>query len=155
MKPETLEALKKSIEHWERLSSGDGTERYGPGYCALCMKFNKGFIQSTKGEGFKIQRGNCDGCPVAAKTGKDCCEGTPYTELEKAERNFEETNGLFDDKDWTSSDEFVEIAKRELEFLRSLLADKHEESAGVTLVRRNPRSRLARQYKNTKLINLL
>lgn len=39
--------------------------------------------------------------------------------------------------------------------LRCLLADKHEESAGATLVRRNPRSKLARQYKNTKLINML
>jgi hypothetical protein len=39
--------------------------------------------------------------------------------------------------------------------LRCLLADKHEQSAKMTTVRRNPRSRAARDYKNTVLVNNL
>jgi len=58
---ETLEALKGSIEKWERIVY-DGARDRGAANCPLCKLFSSW----------------CDGCPVAEKTGLSSCEGTPY-----------------------------------------------------------------------------
>lgn len=102
MNLETKQALKESIEHWERLASGDRHpgEGIGGGHCSLCAKFDLGVPIILK----------CDGCPVSAFSGKPKCEETPYTGANCAGWK----HGL-------DSDEFKAAAQLELEFLRSLL----------------------------------
>jgi hypothetical protein len=98
MSPETLEALKGSIEKWEKIVAGTGAD-YGPNNCPLCKMFRK-----SRGEWWDM---TCDGCPVKAHTGKDGCEDTPYDSFEGSYKDDEEA-----------------AARAELEFLRSLLPKK-------------------------------
>jgi hypothetical protein len=63
MNKTTLQALKESIKHWERLCLGHD-EPLGTKGCALCKKF--------------WDFHSCDGCPVQARTGLPYCNGTPY-----------------------------------------------------------------------------
>lgn len=93
MNTATLEALKNSIAHWERLSSGtqvEGESPYGV-HCALCQEFLKDHA--------------CTGCPVAKATGRDHCEGSPWYQAKAA---------------WGST-HFSTAAAVELAFLKSLL----------------------------------
>lgn len=64
MDAETLQALRASIQKWERIVAG--TERESESQCPLCEKF---CVNS---------RDYCRGCPVAEKTGQRHCDGTPY-----------------------------------------------------------------------------
>ena len=68
MKKETVEALKKSIEHWKRLYTGTAAagEDTGTPCCALCSLFYYG------------NENCCTGCPIAIKTGQTQCDGSPY-----------------------------------------------------------------------------
>lgn len=102
MKPKTLKALKKSIEHWTRLVNGKRApnEVTGPEHCALCSLF----LDKDKDGNF------CTGCPVKAKTGYDTCFGTPYAAAERTGNDFG-----FD------SPQFRRAARKELNFLKSLL----------------------------------
>src|SRR5689334_6486097 len=96
MNPETLTALNNSIQHWERLASGqrlDGEGPYGD-CCALCKLF---FTRLC----------TCDGCPVKLKTGLDGCQGSPYWE---AQKRWIEVGA--------DSPEFKAAAAKELEFLK-------------------------------------
>ena len=98
MTPEALEALKKSIEHWERLASG--TAREGEGIrsksCPLCALYVQNF---------------CQGCPVAEQTIATGCAGTPWRGASDAHSEFGQNSAQF---------HFAAIA--ELDFLRSILA---------------------------------
>jgi hypothetical protein len=98
MPARTLAALKASIQHWQRLSTGKRHpgEDIGGDNCALCHLF-------------WFDRG-CRGCPVSAKTGFSDCEGTPYGNTSRARHR----HGL-------DSPQFRAAAKLELAFLRSLL----------------------------------
>jgi hypothetical protein len=102
MKPRTLSALKKSIEHWTRLAEGkrQPNELTGPEHCALCGLF----LEKDKHGKF------CTGCPVKTETGHDTCYGTPYAAAESAGQDFG-----FD------SLKFRRAARKELNFLKSLL----------------------------------
>lgn len=90
MNAKTLKALRGSIRKWERIVAGTGSDN-GPHNCPLCRLFF-------------WNREACEGCPVAAKTGRAQCDGTPYR-----------------DYDWSGS---KEDARRELNFLKSLLPKK-------------------------------
>lgn len=87
-------ALELSIQHWERLSSGNRQpgEGVGSNDCALCLNYFKQ---------------GCNGCPVSQKTGATLCRKTPYAETQRHKYNL-------------NSPEFKEAAKEELEFLKSL-----------------------------------
>ena len=104
MNPQTLQALKDSIAHWERLSTGFRLplEHIGATQCPLCNIFNQ------IGQRDALY---CIGCPVYEKTKLQYCINTPYEEASIATRKY---NGI-------DSIEFKEAAKKELEFLRSLL----------------------------------
>ena len=56
----TLHALKGSIAKWEAIVAGTGNDERAHN-CALCQAFE-----------------DCDGCPVAQRTGHPECIGTPY-----------------------------------------------------------------------------
>lgn len=105
MNPIALAALKKSIKHWERLACGNPRpgERANAQSCALCGLF----LKPTNVGG--VVRW-CNGCPVKAKTGRDCCDLTPYA---RASRLFDAFN--------PRRNRFLEAAKDELAFLKSLL----------------------------------
>lgn len=96
-----MKALDKSIEHWERLAACKSIEEMNDeGYCgdkcALCDKYYS-----------DIERPPCRKCPVAKKTGKDECHGTPYHPFRYAAMDGQ-------------LEEAKRLAKEELEFLRSL-----------------------------------
>ncbi len=99
MNRKTLKALKGSIEHWERLASGQRkeNENIGVSDCPLCVEF---------------YQKDCIGCPVMAKTGEECCDSTPFKDAWRAHRF--ELNGF-------DSLKFKNAAKKELAFLKSLL----------------------------------
>jgi hypothetical protein len=69
MKPETLEALKASIEKWERNVEATrfSDVLLGASYCPLCNLFYR-----------VMESEPCKGCPVAVKTGEPYCGRTPY-----------------------------------------------------------------------------
>ena len=95
MSPETLTALQASIKHWEKNSQIESIDdaKCGTSHCALCQRFyHKG----------------CYGCPIAAKTGRDSCDGTPYVKA----------NTAYNQEDLVA---FKKAAQAEIEFLRSLL----------------------------------
>jgi hypothetical protein len=97
MNPTTLKALKQSIAHWKRLSTGKRREgeTVGAAHCALCDLFlNDG----------------CSKCPVAQKVQRSGCSLTPYNDACDAHN----AHGI-------DSPEFKSAAKVELEFLQSLL----------------------------------
>lgn len=98
----TLNALKESISHWERLASGMQDVGEEPYYsdCALCETFDK-------------NDNNCAGCPVRIATGERDCEGSPYYEAQQEW----ERGDLF-------SPDFRKAAKVQLKFLQSLLPKK-------------------------------
>jgi hypothetical protein len=103
MDAKTLEALKGSIAHWERVR--DGVEpSEGALNCDLCKAFPR-----------------CDdGCPVAAKTGRIDCQNTPYWNFCHAAEHTEEGESY---QMWARSDTAKAAAQAELDFLRSLLPD--------------------------------
>jgi len=117
MDKETFEALKKSIEKWEKIVNGKEGD-LGSLNCALCGVF----ITKDK---------RCVGCPVYMKTGEPLCRETPYIDWLKhhAYRHF---NVLLGDCNVMLTPCVVEcpeckrLAQEELEFLKSLLSEKKE-----------------------------
>lgn len=63
MDKETLKAIKASIAHWKRMRKNINSEAPTSDECPLCELF------------YDI---DCDGCPVAAKSGERFCAKTPY-----------------------------------------------------------------------------
>jgi hypothetical protein len=92
----TLEALKGSIEKWEKIVAGTGIDQ-GSKNCPLCKVFLE---PDPPGENY------CDGCPVKEKTGLKLCYGTPYEK-------------------WLYCDT-KNVAEKELEFLKELLPTADE-----------------------------
>ncbi|WP_372570391.1 hypothetical protein [Ruegeria jejuensis] len=96
MDKRTLEALKASIEKWEKNATVErNTEALvGAISCPLC----KLFMDSC-----------CRGCPVMERTGKPACDDTPYDDAVEALDVFLPA--------------FHEAARAEVEFLKSLLPE--------------------------------
>jgi hypothetical protein len=99
MDEETLWALRGSIQKWEKIVDGTGTND-GAANCPLCLKFNTALNGGTKC--------HCFGCPVFASTGQHGCSGSPYEAYEEAECEVDE-------------EELQPLAEAELDFLKSLL----------------------------------
>lgn len=95
MTEKALQALKESIEHWEKNVNDPDNATLGLKHCSLCVTF---FYHKTQVE-------RCIGCPVHEKTGKPYCANTPYTVAAELE----------------GRDGFVEAAQEELDYLKSLL----------------------------------
>ena len=98
-----LNALKKSIEHYERMLAGT-PERIGRDVCALCREFND-------------WSDPCAGCPVHSATGAKYCDLTPFIRLAE---HVDEVHGRATPialKCETCRD----LLQAELDFLKSLL----------------------------------
>jgi len=108
MNKETLKALKKSIEKWEKIVKREGEDR-GLRNKALCRLF--------------LMKG-CKGCPVYSRTGKISCEGTPYIEWIKHHRD--KHPSILDVSLKIKCPKCKELALQELEFLKSLLSEREE-----------------------------
>lgn len=98
MNAATLDALRASIAHWERLAAGDRKEGIKSDDCALCALFAKHCCQS---------------CPVAQATGRRYCYGSPY---HKAACHYVKRDDS--PKAWGK---WIAAAKAELDFLKNLL----------------------------------
>ena len=99
MNKKTLEALHGSIKKWEIIVGG-GEEID----CPLCKLFCPG----------------CTKCPVMRKSSEDMCSNTPYDEwtshmIEKHPKKFNRSDMK------PQCPECIKIAKKELNFLKSLL----------------------------------
>ena len=96
MTPRTRKALELSIKHWERIVTGEDTSVSAIS-CALCQLFNP--VENSRA------KDNCRGCPVAQRTGRGWCDGSPYRTVVKL------TPGTI---------AFRRAAMKELRFLESL-----------------------------------
>lgn len=100
MDDKTLDALRGSIAKWVAIRDGTGKDD-GVKNCPLCAVFLP-----------NLTRTPCNGCPVAERTGRISCCGSPYHAW-----------------DYLSSGPSVKteadraLAQAELDFLRSLLPD--------------------------------
>ena len=103
MKPATLKALKASIVKWERIVTGEGFDK-GRDNCPLCKKF--------------IAK-DCEGCPVAKRTGRTNCNDTPYRDFVDAADREPAARG--DAVYHATSPAARRVALKELRFLESLL----------------------------------
>lgn len=101
MDAETLEALQGSIAKWEAIADGTGIDE-GPANCPLCKLFFEG---------------ECEGCPVYARTECTACEDTPYEDWVEESVHIPTTSNSRTGKTAAA----IDAAKREVAFLRSLL----------------------------------
>lgn len=107
MDDRTLEALKGSIEKWQRIVVSTGVDK-GAKNCPLCNLFYRRDDLNVND--------NCCGCPVAEKTGKKFCINTPYDDwVDYQERQSPSNSGRAD------TSERLIAARAELAFLESLL----------------------------------
>ena len=105
MDNKTRSALERSIEHWKQNAAAevlDDVSVRGED-CALCGRFYDSF---------------CKGCPVAAKTGKHTCLGTPYHNAASAAHVWDE-----DPENEDLRGAFRAAALKEVAFLESLRED--------------------------------
>jgi len=101
--------LEESIKHWERLASGNRAphEDIGSKQCSLCRTYmhSLAFDQS------------CLACPVYEHTGRRYCGNTPYQLIDEIRNKMTSLT----QHQFLDTEEFKEVAKKELEFLKSLL----------------------------------
>ena len=109
MTKKALTALKLSIEHWERLSTGKRERGEVPDAinCALCQQFNLNVRYDEE----------CKGCPIYTKTKEPYCYNTPY---KHANLMALDVHGDYIDSKLRTK-KFKDAAKVQLEFLKSLL----------------------------------
>lgn len=121
-------ALRGSIRKWDSIAKGSGVDR-GSQNCALCQEY---LYRAT----------DCSGCPVAAKTGQQHCEGTPYEQWcrERSGRVYHYAeDGDYMKTGYAIGDEDSrKIAEAEVKFLKSLLPRKRNTKT------RNPKARKAK-----------
>lgn len=111
MDAETLAALKGSIKKWEEIVCHDGVDD-GTANCPLCQKFRIGYAR-------------CLQCPVYKCMGISGCRGTPYIPWYDAIWRYKyDVIGTINAPHIAYTDELAELAKKELEFLRSLLPEE-------------------------------
>lgn len=102
MTPEAAAALEASIEKWEQNARADHPDdvKLGLTTCPLCQLFWKD---------------DCVDCPVAASTGLQFCEDTPYAWCDEYAGRWEDSP---DSENLREA--FQEAAEEEVAFLKSL-----------------------------------
>lgn len=119
MHPDTVKALKESIQHWQNIVDGkDGTQ--GSGNCALCARFLTSRDQYTA-----CVRSDDEVCPVYLKTDHDFCCKTPFTDFVEAGDLITRTtnSGKITRSFFVNGPESLAAAKAEVAFLKSLLPE--------------------------------
>lgn len=114
MTPETLTALKASIDHWTKNVQKPDEASVDDTDCALCMMFNTEDSFAT-----------CGACPVMGHTGKTLCGGTPYVAARDALALVEDAKvGGNPEAIESMQTLFIIEAAREIVFLQSLLPEE-------------------------------
>ena len=106
-----LEALRESIDHWDRIASAspEPSDVLGMEGCSLCK------LYACDGLMNRHSNKDCIGCPVMLRTGKRYCRGTPYDEItDEQSEEWLLKKEVYDRK-------FYEVAAFESQFLRSLI----------------------------------
>lgn len=98
MNDKTLQALRASIAHWERMRDGTTNEEPVSDECALCQRFKPNCVNLETDEL----------CPVFNATLHRGCHGTPF-------------NDAYDAFYWHDRERWKRAAQREIDFLKSLL----------------------------------
>lgn len=114
MEAKTLQALKESIAHWERMRDGKQYPGEAPDaiHCALCKLYYG-----------DPEEPSCVGCPIFEKTGLVDCNGTPF----RSARKWWYTRNK--PKDFDES-EFKKAAQAMIDYLKSLLPTTEQEGCG-------------------------
>ncbi len=106
-------ALEKSIRKWNDIVRGVGVDRASSN-CELCKNHRDDIVI------------DCSGCPVYEEAQISGCRGTPYEEfIEHYDEKHPQGHG-----EWSKNgrvikcDKCVELAIKELEFLKSLRKEK-------------------------------
>ena len=103
MNKKTLKALEGSIEKWRKIVAKEGVDD-GEGNCPLCRLF--------------IDESLCGECPVAQKTGQECCQESPYSNWIKHQIK---RHVVPSDDGWEIECHYCkDLAKKERTFLESL-----------------------------------
>lgn len=123
MDKKTSEVLEKSIQKWQDIVDGKGVDG-GVLDCALCQKFRLNRFLDQTIYGFRSKE-NCLGCPVFLKTGLRDCKGTPYTEWYRCGGFSLSVEEIQNDP------KMLDLAAKELEFLKSLLPSDELETKNV------------------------
>ena len=102
MNAKTLAALEASIAKWKRNAQAMAPGDYltGPRDCPLCVLFHEG---------------DCEGCPVSARTCEIYCDGTPFNSAEDLCEKWWATG------DPADGQKARDAAREEAAFLESLL----------------------------------
>jgi len=116
MDRETKKALKASIDHWYRISACKTVdelliEGWSSEDCPLCRMFDADRFLADG----SLTRGHCQGCPVAASTGQEGCDGSPYKVASLSLYNWTYIG------EWYNTDQ--DNLEAEIRFLESLLPD--------------------------------
>ncbi len=114
MNKATEEAIRKSIEKWERIMY-EGGEDDGSANCELCRRFSHSCWRKNK------RAKNIEHCPAAIKVGNNGCQDTPYFEWTT---HHEEDHGNDTHPFSTECKACDVFARKELDFLKSLLPFK-------------------------------
>lgn len=104
----TLKALKGSIRKWEKIVTGTGVDK-GKDNCPLCQKFQ---------DRNPALGADCIGCPVAIAAKMRYCRNTPYEEWDRRSEPECNLKRGYNFEGWP---EKLDSAKKELNFLKSLL----------------------------------
>lgn len=119
MNVRTLIALRGSIEKWEKIVDGSGTDE-GTRNCPLCVEFN-------------TEDNKCEGCPVKESTGRGFCSGTPFEKwdyLIGQRGDYSKPRGL-NSLSGELREEAKKVAQEEVDFLKSLLPPTREDGCGT------------------------
>lgn len=112
MTKEALDALRRSIKHWEENVEGK-TNSFGPWDCALCGVFGPH---------------DCKGCPVMKKTSGLDCQNTPWEKLNEHVQfsHYPRLAGKRAFSFYRNCPTCRELAREEYDFLVSLLPKEGE-----------------------------
>ena len=114
MNKETLEALKGSIRKWERIVKTTTAKDDGIYNCPLCKLFHAAISKNFLSE-------SCRTCPIYSKTNKCFCNGTPYQTWSNHHSADHDDVKVYHKHRYVSCKECLQLAKVELNFLKSLL----------------------------------
>lgn len=123
-----ITALEESIAYWERIVKMEVPSE-GASSCALCEEYWSECSNDVDDRHWDVNGNRLEGevpvydmaiCPVARHAGDWECNRTPYGEFARASVHDE------DHRFWATTPKANEAAKKELEFLKEVLAEERK-----------------------------
>jgi hypothetical protein len=118
LKTRQIEALEKSIKHWEENIKQELAIKVdlSAESCECCNQFLK-----------NSSLGNCEGCPIFEKTLRRFCRQTPYIFVSEERYKILAGRGLKQQKEAPVTQSLRSAIKHELDFLRNLKQELENE----------------------------